>query len=323
MRFDPSLAEAVVQGEMSRREQAGDTELSRQYRRLADPLYEIQVDEAREEGFARLHLQLFEQSEFPKLVSDALAEFPQVVSKVQRVFVARAYHRNDEGADLSHDRKNVGIMLLPERFLDAHKLRVFVRHELMHVADMLDEGFDYRPDDSILKYLPAQRNVIRDRYRVLWDATIDGRLTRARKETVASRGVRFREFSELFANLPEIQRLQLFERFWGAESVTHQELLQLAQGFKAEGLGVGVQEVGHGVRGGEGTSLALTSQPSENPKPLPGSPCPLCRFPTHQWAEDLEEDVAAAIKQDFPQWQEEQSLCERCAELYRLRAGKW
>lgn len=305
MRFDPSLAEAVVLGEMSRREQTGDTQLSRRYRQLADPLYEIQVDEAREEGFARLHLQLFEQSEFPKLVSDALAEFPEVVSKVQRVFVARAYHRNDEGADLSHDRKNVGIMLLPERFLDAHKLRVFLRHELMHVADMLDEGFDYRPDDSILKYLPAQRNVIRDRYRVLWDATIDGRLTRARKETVASRGARFREFSELFANLPEVQRLQLFERFWGAESVTHAELMEIAQGRPIV------------------SGQWLMVNDSADHQPLAGSPCPLCKFPTHQWAEDLEEDVAAAVKQDFPQWQEEQSLCERCAELYRLRAGRW
>jgi hypothetical protein len=304
MRFDPSLAEAVVLGEMSRREQAGDTELSRRYRRLADPLYEVQGDEAREEGFARLHLQLFEQLKFPQLVSDALAEFPEVVSKVQRVFVARAYHRNDEGADLSHDRKNVGMMLLPERFL-SRQLSGFLRHELMHVADMLDEGFDYRPDDSILKYLPAQRNLIRDRYRVLWDVTIDGRLTRARKKTVASRGVRFREFSELFANLPEVQRLQLFERLWGAERVAHQELLQLAQGR-------------------EGSGPSPSPEPGrQKPNSLAGSPCPLCKFPTHQWAEDLEGDVVEGVRRDFPQWQEEQGVCERCAELYRLRTGKW
>jgi hypothetical protein len=321
LRFDPSLAEAVVLREMSRREAAGDVALAHTYRCLSDPLYDLPSEEEREQGFARLHVQLFEQLGFSKQVRDALAEFPDVTRKVRRVFVNRAFTRTDEGADLSQDAKSVGISLMANRFEEVWRLRAFLRHELMHVADMLDEAFGYDRDDGLLTYLPAQRNIIRDRYRVLWDVTIDGRLTRTRKETVASRGDRYREFSALFANLPELQRLQIFERLWGAEGVKHGELLAMAQGqqgFWVLGFGLWNDDTSHPAQRG-----ILCPPRTQNPEPLVGSPCPLCKFPTYEWARDLEEDVAEAVRGDFPQWQSEQGICERCAELYRMRAGRW
>jgi hypothetical protein len=315
LRLDPSLAEAVVLREMSRREAAGDVALAHTYRRLSDPLYDLPSEEEREQGFARLHVQLFEQLGFSKQVRDALAEFPDVTRKVRRVFVNRAFTRADEGADLSQDAKSVGISLMANRFEEVWRLRAFLRHELMHVADMLDEAFGYDRDDGLLTYLPAQRNIIRDRYRVLWDVTIDGRLTRTRKETVASRGDRYREFSALFANLPELQRLQIFERLWGAEGVRHGELLAMAQGQQ------GFWVLGFGFWDDD---TSQNPEPrTQNPEPLVGSSCPLCKFPTYEWARDLEEDVAEAVRGDFPQWQSEQGICERCAELYRMRAGRW
>jgi hypothetical protein len=300
MRFDPALTEAVVLGEIRQREAAGDSSLAHAYRCLAVPLYEEEPGEKREQGFARLHLQLFGQLGYPALVSDALAEFPDLTRRVQRLFVSRAFSRPDEGADLSQDTTSVGISVRAERFQDPPRLRAFLRHELMHVADMLEAAFAYRRDDSLFAHSPARRNVLRDRYRILWDITIDGRLTRANKETVADKEQRYREFSALFGNLPDPHRRQSFDRLWRAESVRHEELLRIADcGFD------GPQSTIH------------------NPPSLAGSPCPLCRFPTYEWTQALDATVIGAIQQDFPQWQSQQAVCERCAELYRLRAGIW
>jgi hypothetical protein len=59
------------------------------------------------------------------------------------------------------------------------QVRVLLRHELMHVADMLDPAFGYERSLPTSDDGPSADNIVRDRYRVLWDVTIDGRLARA------------------------------------------------------------------------------------------------------------------------------------------------
>ena len=58
---------------------------------------------------------------------------------------------------------------------------------------------------------------------------------------------------------------------------------------------------------------------------LPGSPCPLCKFPTYNWVDDPEsicdEMVIEAIQIDFPDWESKDGGCDRCIEVYELRAG--
>jgi len=58
---------------------------------------------------------------------------------------------------------------------------------------------------------------------------------------------------------------------------------------------------------------------------LPGSPCPLCKFPTYNWVDDPEsicdEMVIEAIQIDFPDWESKDGACDRCVEVYELRAG--
>jgi hypothetical protein len=58
---------------------------------------------------------------------------------------------------------------------------------------------------------------------------------------------------------------------------------------------------------------------------LQGSPCPLCKFPTYNWVDDPEsicdEMVIEAIQIDFPDWESKDGGCDRCIEVYELRAG--
>jgi hypothetical protein len=50
-----------------------------------------------------------------------------------------------------------------------------------------------------------------------------------------------------------------------------------------------------------------------------GGPCPLCEFPTHAWKLRPEPVVLAQILKDFPSFDAENGLCERCADMYELR----
>ena len=58
---------------------------------------------------------------------------------------------------------------------------------------------------------------------------------------------------------------------------------------------------------------------------LPGFPCPLCGFPTYHWVENLTQDVERGvldyIKENHPGWDPEYGGCDRCIEVYKLRAA--
>lgn len=52
----------------------------------------------------------------------------------------------------------------------------------------------------------------------------------------------------------------------------------------------------------------------------PGSrDCPLCRFPTRDWAENVPLAVVASMKTDFPHWKETAGVCRRCSEIYEAK----
>ena len=57
---------------------------------------------------------------------------------------------------------------------------------------------------------------------------------------------------------------------------------------------------------------------------MPGFPCPLCRFPTYTWVEDLETKLETYIldfiRENHPGWDVEYGACDRCVEVYKLRA---
>ena len=57
---------------------------------------------------------------------------------------------------------------------------------------------------------------------------------------------------------------------------------------------------------------------------MPGFPCPLCRFPTYTWVEDmetkLEKYILDFIRENHPGWDVEYGACDRCVEVYKLRA---
>ncbi len=207
--------------------------------------------------------------------------------------------------------RGVGIKLVPRRFYDPALSR-YCRHELVHIADIMDESFGYDPDTKVGQN-PGEETLILQRYRVLWCLNIDGRLQQQGKEPMFRKEDRFKELRSWYRKIPAVELKSVFEGLWQADAFTHSELIEMA------GETSRVMERAVEVEGAE------LPDPSQNKIMLmPGFPCPLCRFPTYSWVEDLENKldqyVLDYIRENHPGWDAQFGACDRCVEVYKLRA---
>lgn len=293
MRLEPEYAPELVEAAVLAAVVARDAE--RALHAELDRLYEIAEPEGREAAFAALHARWFERLGLDRALRDALAERPEIAPRCGRWLVARARGRRDEGADLlvaPGARPTLLVRLTPETAAATDRLRLLLRRELMHVADMLSPRFGYEPTLPPGLRGGARERLIREHYRILWSAYCDGRLVRAGLLPASARAERLGDFSRAFPSLGEGTEAA-FGRFFDAHDLTHAELLAFAAG-DAEG--------------------------------APQARCGLCDLPTRDFApapEALPAEALAAIGRDFPSWRPAAGLCGRCAELYvsRLAVG--
>ncbi len=298
IQYEPRLVEeAVLRALRGRAEEAP-------FRRQRDDLYAIPDAETREAGFRAFHAAWFERLGLGEGVARALNEQPSVPAAITRCLVTSAVSTRDEMAELFVASGNgaggavrtVVIRIRPETLAAPEGLTALLRHEIFHIVDMLDPRFGYQPRGAAAA-APLGDRLLRDRYRVLWDTYIDGRLARLGRAAGEIRGARLDEFTRAFPMLGE-RTEEAFERFFGAASLTHAELLAFA-GDPEGAFG--------GTRAG----------------PHPGERCPLCGFPTHAFEPEphrLPHEVREGIREGFPGWEPAQGLCRLCADLYRSRA---
>lgn len=248
--------------------------------------------DGREDAFQQLHLKWFREwglEDTLKKLARGLSGFePQLTSLTYR----KAQNRKDEGAELYADpggTRRVVMALRGDRFEDEEGLAIFMRHELYHVCDMLDPAFGYEPELILPGFTATQQRLATERYRVLWDAAIDGRLSSA-GHAVATTREKYAALLDLaFSFWPAERRAELLAQTWAGKAVTHALLAEFASDPRAKDA--------HG--------------------PAPGQPCPLCGMPTFEWATtDLLEPVVSLIRGEFAQWDPGQGACGRCAEVY-------
>jgi len=210
--------------------------VEREFRKERDSLYDVNDPEAREASFRAFHAGWFEQLGLGQVIEAALLEQPSVAAKIGRCLVACARSSRDEGAELFVSSENgaagphrrlVVIRLRPETLTIPERLRLFLRRELLHVADMLDPAFGYEPRLASSPAGPGHTQLRRDRYRVLWDAFVDGRLVRLGWAPVTIRAERLEDFERAFPGLGERMEAS-FERFFGDGALTHAELAAFA-----------------------------------------------------------------------------------------------
>ena len=188
------------------------------------------------------------------------------------------------------------IRLTPSTLADPTRGLLLLRHELQHIADMVDPAFGYDPAPVFLREEPERSSLILERFRVIWDTTIDGRLTRRGHAAPGARELRQREHRGLFGFLGPLADREL-ERWFREDHPTFDLILGAA-------LAPG------------GASQASTNGPGR-----PGF-CAICRCPapcTDLPSTPLASRVEEEVRLDFPGWSPEHGLCPQCFELYAAR----
>jgi hypothetical protein len=199
------------------------------FHRERDPLYAISDPDGREAAFVTLHARWFQRLGLDRLLPGALAERPEVEAACARCVVLRARAAAVEAADLLVAPPRPPTLLVrctPERLASPADARAFLRHELLHVADMLDRDFGYEPrlPDGAGRRPDAR---LAERYRVLWDTYVDGRLVAGTRAPAGLRAERWREFRSAFPELGD-EAPAAFREFFGARHRTHAELVAFA-----------------------------------------------------------------------------------------------
>jgi len=296
IRFDPTYIEEVVFLELKAREVSGDAQLSQAFHAAWDAIYDSEGSaEDRDTRFHQAASRYFQELGLRDLIMKRFEEFPFVRIGVHVVMIRRAWSRKEECVELyvRESSRMLQMTLQTSRSLERERFVTFLRHELMHVSDMLNPAFGYKPHPELGGIYELEQDLARERFRVLWNIFVDGRMRRCGWRTVIDETTRRRELERAFPSWEPKRRQAVFNELFSHEQCMQQELLELA---KNEGL---MQSLGDG-----------------------GVRCPLCHFPTRdgvrKW-EGVWAVVAEAIQKDFPHWNPTQGACTQCGELYRSR----
>jgi hypothetical protein len=277
----------VVELEMRRRVEQGDGGLLQAYHRRVDPLYALPADR-REAAFAEVHGALFRELGFERRALGVLAPYQATLQRAAGLALVPAAGAREEGADLGAPTpagRPARVAIRPGRFLPGGDLEAFLDHEAAHLEDLLDPAFGHEPE-ALDRIAPERRRLVQERYRAAWAASVDARLERRGRRPLCGPDERRRRLGRAFGGIQGPALDALVAALSGEERPTHARLLATAS-------------AGAGAAG-----------------PEPGGPCPLCGFPTHEWAEGLAEAAARAIRQDTPAWSPAAGCCQRCLEAY-------
>lgn len=299
LRYDEDFIEAAAfLCASGRRNGVASLQIAR-FQREREKLYAILDPDERNTAFFKLHLDWFREWGLEKLITDLLKEFPLMQEKLSVLAVRKTRNKNDDGAELyvnETGQRSAILALRPESFTRDAALRDYLRHEFTHLSDMLNPDFGYAPVLDLPGLNGAQQRLARERYRLLWDITIDGRLTAAGHTPIAAREQHAAAFSRGYSFWQEDRQQATFTALWRNSSPRHVEFLALIADPR-------------GLR--------------EAHRPAPGASCPLCEFPTFTWADAdaLLPHITERIKTEFPAWLPELGLCGRCLETYQAAAA--
>jgi len=293
-----------------------DPAAERALRAELEGAYGIGDPDLRDEQFARIHGRWFVDLQLERHLDVLIAEQPLIGRRVDRCHVREAAGRRRENvelfvrtqrtqrvpsrpADTDGDagvERTLIIDVCPETLLDQGRMGRWLRRELLKVADMLDAAFGYSPSLPAVHH--ARQNLIRDRYRVLWDAYVEARLRRTHPDTASpSAGLRER-FERAFAHGGSLSSAASLDLLLQLTATTHPRLLEWAL---------------------QPETLPGWQATASDPAHPPGELCPLCSFPTYDWYDfgnDRDRCLQFAISQAQPAWHHDLGACRQCVETY-------
>jgi hypothetical protein len=281
---------------------------STRHRLLVDELYEIADSDRRDAAFQNLNQNTFIRLGLDKNIDSAINFFPALKMRLARLVFVYSERRKDEEAELFHHAVNGWSLIFrvrAETMIEGAAFRRLALHEMAHASNMLDPEFGYIRSLDDIRRNAQHRDIIRDRFRCLWDICIDSSLCRQNEQPL-----QHREFHELsfFRNfgVSELTR-SIFSRLWNGEMPsrpTGRNLLEAAQ----------VPESLCSLVGFEPHASQTAGIRDFN------KTCPLCQGPTTQWVRDpskLSSEVIQSIQRKFPDWSPSEPICCQCEEVFR------
>ena len=304
--FDDALCEEIVEREMENRALGGDLALGQDFRKAADAVYRAVPLPKRQAAFQGLYQKTLSSLLHPGRLKALIAKMEPHGSLPASCVFLRAFKGEEEGAQLSEGRGMLGIRIRTATFLDEAASAYLLRHELTHIQDLLDPSFHHDPLSPLAQETPSEESLLRDRYRTLWDLSVDGRLERRGQLPPEMRERRAAEFRSLFPSLDEENAAEVFGVLWSGPRPSDPELRRMVKGAQELCACLGIPL----------PAPAAASRPPLRPG---GAPCSLCRFTTFEWSE-VTPGLTQAVRADYPAWTPSQGLCTQCANRYLLGA---
>jgi hypothetical protein len=300
--YQPQLVEeAVLRGIVGHADE-------RTFRAERDAIYHLQ-DEDREESFEVLHQRWFEQLGMHVPLTDVLSCWSILQTDTDRCLLLKALGRKETGVELfvSDDEsgqsqgkmRSIVIQLTPEMLTQTEPLVDFLRRELLHLVDMLDSDYGYDPYLPKSPIGPTYDRLLQERYRILWNITIDGRLYQKEWLPSTVRDQQLLYFRNVFAG-PQKEQEIAFSFFFDNWPHTHKELVAAAL-FPE--------------------SWFTSSNPGAESK----GQCPLCHFPSFTLLSvtaSFPTDLVNQMQEQHPNWNPTLPVCQQCADLYELRSDR-
>ncbi|MBI1992044.1 MAG: hypothetical protein HYS71_02225 [Candidatus Omnitrophica bacterium] len=252
LRFDPAFVEEAVFLELGRLAaaglpdealaQAGAHPMASAFHREREAVYSL-AEPQREAAFQQLAYRTFQALGLAELFTARLPEFPQVSERIELIIVRRVWNRKDEQVELYVARPTRRVLevsttlfigLQAARCLDRDRLVSFLRHEFLHISDMLEPAFAYDPHAAFGGESEPEDELIRGRFRVLWDLWVHARMRRRRGwQTILDDEARRRDVMRAFAFLNPADQEGLVTAVSRRDRWTQGELLALAQAAHA------------------------------------------------------------------------------------------
>lgn len=301
LEYSPSLIEEAVMRFISDRKE------ETVFRNGRNALYKIEDSEQRDSAFQNFHLSWFAKLALETPLVKSLCYYPHIISMVDRVAIVQAPSKKKEGAELfrkndklySNDEKNTSILitLTPEQFCKPDRLLDYLRHELQHIEDMLNPNFGYKINSSNPKLSSLIDSLFLQRYSVLWDLSVDGRLSKKGWRTSLSKEKHFEKFQQTF-QLPPGESSKLFDSFFNNPNPTHEKL----EDFAVNPLG--------------------WLQDRENAKDASKGNCSLCTFSSTDLSTNpdlLSKEIIELIQKENQNWKLSDPVCGQCIDIYESR----
>ncbi len=272
------------------------------FHRQRESCYEAPPEE-RDARFAGCFRGWFERLHLARPIDAALGEQPTIAERVAQVRISAARRSKEQGVELfvappelgapDPESRMLHIRVLAAVLADSDATLAVLRPELLHVADMLDPGFGYRPHLPAAQSGPTHDRMLLDRYSALWAASVIGRLVRAE---VMAQPHRQRALARLARTFPmHAERAEeVFGFLLDGARPTHDEIVALAMSPRSLGDEAEGRDRSHR--------------------------CSLCGCPTTRFEPaDRLLDIVEIIRTYTPAWTVDDAVCPQCADLCRAR----